>query len=54
MFYDEGAVVVASTHTKVGGLYDNGFRHDPITARIARRLLPGLLHEPEPALARST
>lgn len=29
MFYDEGAVVVASTYTKVGGLYDEGFRHDP-------------------------
>ena len=29
MFYDEGAVVVASTYTKVGGIYDNGFRHDP-------------------------
>ena len=29
MFYDEGAVVVASTYTKVGGVYDFGFRHDP-------------------------
>lgn len=29
MFYDEGAVVVASTYSKVGGLYDLGFRHDP-------------------------
>jgi benzoyl-CoA reductase subunit B len=29
MFSDEGAVVVASTYTKVGGVYDNGFRHDP-------------------------
>ena len=29
MFYDEGAVVVASTYAKVGGLYDFGFRHDP-------------------------
>jgi len=29
MFYEEGAVVVASTYTKVGGLYDRGFRHDP-------------------------
>jgi benzoyl-CoA reductase subunit B len=29
MFYDEGAVVVASTYTKVGGTYDQGFRHDP-------------------------
>ena len=29
MFSDEGAVVVASTYTKVGGLYDQGFRHDP-------------------------
>tara|TARA_R110002167_G_scaffold39585_2_gene122146 strand:+ start:2250 stop:3566 length:1317 start_codon:yes stop_codon:yes gene_type:complete len=28
MFYDEGAVVVASTYTKVGGVYDQGFRHD--------------------------
>ena len=30
MFYDEGAVVVASTYAKVGGLYDQGFRHDPV------------------------
>jgi benzoyl-CoA reductase subunit B len=29
MFYDEGAVIVASSYTKVGGLYDRGFRHDP-------------------------
>jgi benzoyl-CoA reductase subunit B len=29
VFYDEGAVAVASTYTKVGGLYDRGFRHDP-------------------------
>jgi len=29
MFYEEGAVVVNSTYVKVGGLYDNGFRHDP-------------------------
>jgi benzoyl-CoA reductase subunit B len=29
MFADEGAVVVASTYTKVGGTYDFGFRHDP-------------------------
>lgn len=29
MFYDEQAVVVASTYTKVGGTYDLGFRHDP-------------------------
>lgn len=29
MFYDEEAVVVASSYTKVGGLYDRGFRHDP-------------------------
>jgi len=29
MFYDEGVVVVASSYTKVGGLYDFGFRHDP-------------------------
>ncbi|MBI4402874.1 MAG: benzoyl-CoA reductase subunit B [Deltaproteobacteria bacterium] len=29
MFYGEGAVVVASTYTKVGGLYEYGFRHDP-------------------------
>jgi benzoyl-CoA reductase subunit B len=28
MFSDEGAVVVASTYTKVGGTYDFGFRHD--------------------------
>lgn len=29
MFGDEGAVAVASTYTKVGGVYDFGFRHDP-------------------------
>jgi benzoyl-CoA reductase subunit B len=29
MFYEEGAVVVASSYAKVGGLYDTGFRHDP-------------------------
>ncbi|MEE8366477.1 MAG: benzoyl-CoA reductase subunit B [Gammaproteobacteria bacterium] len=29
MFYEEGAVVVSSTYTKVGGVYDQGFRHDP-------------------------
>ena len=29
MFHDEGAVVVASSYTKVGGLYDRGFRHNP-------------------------
>ncbi len=29
MFSDEGATVVASTYTKVGGVYDLGFRHDP-------------------------
>ena len=28
MFAAEGAVCVASTYTKVGGLYDMGFRHD--------------------------
>lgn len=29
LFYDMGAVVVASSYTKVGGVYDYGFRHDP-------------------------
>jgi benzoyl-CoA reductase subunit B len=29
MFHEEGAVVVASSYSKVGGLYDMGFRHDP-------------------------
>jgi benzoyl-CoA reductase subunit B len=29
MFASEGAVFVASSYTKVGGLYDRGFRHDP-------------------------
>jgi len=29
MFYDESAVNVASSYTRVGGIYDNGFRHDP-------------------------
>ncbi len=28
MFSREGATVVASTYTRVGGLYDTGFRHD--------------------------
>jgi benzoyl-CoA reductase subunit B len=29
MFHDQGAVVVASSYTNVGGFYDGGFRHDP-------------------------
>ena len=29
MFTKENAVAVASTYTRVGGLYDTGFRHDP-------------------------
>ena len=29
MFSDEGAVAVASTYSKVGGVYDLRFRHDP-------------------------
>jgi len=29
MFSREGAVMVSSTYTRVGGLYDMGFRHDP-------------------------
>jgi len=29
IFYDMGAVIVASSYTKVGGVYDAGFRHDP-------------------------
>ncbi len=29
MFSGDGAVVVASSYTKVGGFYDQGFRHDP-------------------------
>ena len=29
MFTKEKAVVVASTYTRVGGLYDTGFRHNP-------------------------
>ena len=29
MFADEKAVVVASSYTKVGGIYDDGFRHNP-------------------------
>jgi len=31
IFYDMGAVIVASTYTKVGGVYDFGFRHDSIS-----------------------
>jgi benzoyl-CoA reductase subunit B len=50
MFYDEGAVVVASSYTKVGGALRQGFRHDPDEApRDARGLLRRLLHEPQPA-----
>lgn len=29
LFYNMGAVIVASTYSKVGGVYDWGFRHDP-------------------------
>jgi len=29
LFYSHNAVAVASTYTRVGGIYDNGFRHDP-------------------------
>ncbi|HRD42370.1 MAG TPA: benzoyl-CoA reductase subunit B [Ferruginibacter sp.] len=29
IFYDAGAVIVASSYTKVGGVYDLGFRHNP-------------------------
>jgi benzoyl-CoA reductase subunit B len=29
IFYDMGAVIVASSYTKVGGVYDLGFRHNP-------------------------
>jgi benzoyl-CoA reductase subunit B len=29
LFYDMGAVIVASSYTKVGGVYDYGWRHDP-------------------------
>jgi benzoyl-CoA reductase subunit B len=29
LFYDHGAVIVSSSYTKVGGVYDQGFRHDP-------------------------
>lgn len=29
LFYDMGAVFVASSYSKVGGLYDDGFRHSP-------------------------
>jgi benzoyl-CoA reductase subunit B len=28
LFYDHGAVIVASSYTKVGGVHDLGFRHD--------------------------
>jgi benzoyl-CoA reductase subunit B len=30
IFSREGVVAVASTYTRVGGLYDTGFRHDPL------------------------
>jgi len=29
LFYDLGTVIVSSSYTKVGGVYDTGFRHDP-------------------------
>ncbi len=29
LFYDVGAVTVSSSYSKVGGVYDMGFRHDP-------------------------
>ncbi len=29
LFYDHGAVFVGSTYTRVGGVYDYGFRHSP-------------------------
>ena len=29
MFYDLGVVIVASSYTKVGGVFDLGFRHNP-------------------------
>ena len=50
MFYDEHAVVVASTYTKVGR--DVRPRVPPRPGAPARdpgRVLPRLLHEPEPA-----
>ena len=50
MFADEGAVAVASTYTKVGGVYDLGFRHDPEhPAGDHGGVLPRVLHEPRPA-----
>ena len=55
MFADEGAVVVASTYTKVGGVYDLGLPPRPgAPARDARRLLPRLLHEPRTCRRAST
>ncbi len=29
LFYDMGAVIVSSSYTRVGGVYKNGFRHNP-------------------------
>ncbi|RMF08896.1 MAG: benzoyl-CoA reductase subunit B, partial [Candidatus Neomarinimicrobiota bacterium] len=29
IFYDQGAVFVGSSYTRVGGVYDDGFRHSP-------------------------
>jgi len=29
LFYDLGTVIVSSSYTKVGGVYDTGFRHNP-------------------------
>jgi benzoyl-CoA reductase subunit A len=53
MFYDEGAVVV-SVHLRQGGRPVR-LRLPPRPgppAGVAGRILPGLLHQPEPALAR--
>ncbi len=50
MFYDEGAVVVASSYTKVGGTYDFGFRHDPDNPlESSGGILPECLHQPQSA-----
>ena len=55
MFADEGAVVVASTYSKVGGTYDFGFRHDPADPLgTLADYCSGCYTNLQPAVARST
>ncbi len=52
LFYRRKAVVVASSYSRVGGLFDLGFRHDPERPfESFAPLLYGLLYEPQPSPA---